>query len=519
MKKLYVICTLIILSGLLNAQTYEVEMVSNLSPNNGSNPRWLTECNGSLFFFANDGVNGHKIFSVTGNNAPVLCPNITGAAVFGDGATSTNFPMGVYNNNLYIPVLALVIGRELFKYDAINTPTIVMDINPGSGSASPNFMTLYNNKLYFQANNSTVGTELWVHDPVALTTQCLTDINPGALSSSISFITVYNNKLYFAGSNGNDTTAGNTGIELYCYDPALNLVSLVSDINPGYVGSNPTAIMTANNKLYFVATEPVYGKELYEYDGINVTRLTDVNPGPAQGLYTSDQSFPTFFNGKVYFCANEPNNDMNLGVFDVATNTTSIIYCSGAGISGIPRYFKVWDNKLFFSNHTDTSGIEIWATDGVAPPYQVWDVYPGVQGGWGNTSYPKFFTPYNGSLYFNASNDTSSEEELFRLYKKVDTATNPNSINEISTLPDIAVTPNPVADVLTLNLKTSKDISFSYQLVDLAGRNILSSELKTYPRGSRAGAIDFSGLVPGPYILLLKDKNNRLLHTTKVLKK
>lgn len=520
MKKLYPLILFLFTNYFLQAQSYQVEMVSNLSINSGSNPRWLTECNGNLFFFANDGVNGHKIFSVTGNNIPVLCPNVAGAAVFGDGATSTNLPMGVYNNSLYIPILALQIGRELFKYDGINTPTMVMDINPGNGTSAPTFMTTYNNKIYFQANNPTVGTELWVHDPVAITTQCLTDINPGPLSSSISMITVYNNKLYFAGSNGNDTILGNTGIELYCYDPALNVVSLISDINPGWLASNPTALMVANNKLYFVATEPVYGKELYEYDGVNVTRLTDVNPGPAQGLYTSDQSFPTYYNGKIYFCANEPNNDMNLGVYDVTNNTTSIIYCSGIGVSGTPRYFKVWDNKLFFSNHSDTTGTEIWATNGVTPPFQVWDVYPGSQGGFPYTSYPKFFTSYNGSLYFNASNDTSSGEELFRLYKKVDTIVNPNAISDISNEIEIELSPNPVQDVLTLKVITKSELSFSYQIVDILGRILLQSPLKSYPKAIPATAtIDCANLPSGNYVVVLKDRNNAVFYHEKLMKK
>jgi ELWxxDGT repeat protein len=287
------------------------------------------------------------------------------------------------------------------------------------------------------------------------------------------------------------------------------------DIYPGNIGSNPTALMTANNKLYFVATDPVYGKELYEYNDTVVTRLTDVNPGPAQGLYTSDQSFPTYYNGKIYFCANEPNNDMNLGEYDITNNTTNIIYCSGAGVSGIPRYFKVWDNKLFFSNHSDTTGIELWAKDSNSAPYQVWDINPGLPPG-----NPKFFTAFNGNLYFNAFNDTSTAEELFRLYKRVDTiVTNPNAITEVLMQVELSLSPNPVKDMLTLTFNNSGDLQYVCSLTDLSGRKVLETGTRTAEKGGHIEQhIDCSQLSAGTYILLLKDNNKQVLYSQKVMK-
>ncbi|MCC7030653.1 MAG: T9SS type A sorting domain-containing protein [Chitinophagaceae bacterium] len=513
MKKIYALILLALAFNYSNAQSYQVEMVSDLNPSTGSNPRWLTVCDSSLYFFANDGINGHKIFSVTGNTTPVLCPNVAGAAVFGDGAVSTNRPMGVYNNQLYIPILALAIGRELYKYDAVNIPVIVMDINPGAGSAAPMYIMTYNNKLYFQANSPATGTELWVHDPVLNTTQCLSDINPGANSSTIAFITEYNGKLYFAGSNGNDTTAGNTGLELYSYDPAINAVNLVADINPGYLPSNPTGLMVANNKLYFVAAEPSYGKELYEFDGVNITRLTDVNPGPAQGIYTSDQAFPTWYNGCVYFCANEANNDMNLGEYNTQTNTTNIIYCAGAGVSGLPTYFKVWDNKLFFANHSASSGTELWVKDSNNAPYQVWDINPGLPPG-----NPKFFTEFNGSLYFNAFNDTSSAEELFRMYKRVDTIIiTPNELTDLKKQISMRVSPNPVSTQLTIDITIAATTSIYCELTDITGRKLLETGIQKV-QTHRVETIDCTTLPAGSYWLLLKDTNHRVLRSEKVIK-
>ncbi len=519
MRSRFLIVCILLLRTVAEAQNYVVEMVSNLHTGTGSNPRWLTVYNNQLFFFASDNVNPNKMFSMAPNGVPLLCPNVAGSAVFGDGTISTNQSMGVLNNKLYLPILVTASGRELYSYDNVNIPNLVANINPGTTSSNPTFFSPYNNKLYFQAKTDSLGAELWVHDPVMQTTQCLSDINPGALHSTIAFITVYNNKLYFAGSNGNDTTAGNTGIELYAYDPILNTINLVSDIYPGFIGSNPTALMVANNKLYFVATDPLYGKELYEYDGNNVSRLTDINPGPAQGVYTSDQSYPTFFNGKIYFAANEVNNMINLGVYDVSNNTSTVLYCAGPNVNGIPRYFKQWDQKIFFSNYSDTAGTELWATDGVNPPFQVWDIHPGVLGGLAYGGYPKFFTEFNGALYFNAMNDTSSAEELFRLKVQTDTIIQPNGIKNPTKTLSVSISPNPAHDFLNIHIQSEIDGVYDIAVFDMFGMQKLftSSRLQSSTL-QQTEILDFSLLSTGMYWVSVSDTNQVPIYRSKVIK-
>lgn len=445
------------------AQAYSVNLVSNLNLGGESNPRWLTVWDTTLYFMGNDGINGHKLFSMTPSTLPALCSNVGGSSVYGDGTISTNRPMGLLNNKLYFPEFVNGTGRELYAYDGVNTPTLIMDMNPGTGSSAPNYLMTFNNKLYFQASSPTLGNELWVHDPLANTTTCLTDINPGTASSTIAFITAYNNKLYFAGSNGNDTTTGNTGVELYAYDPATNTTALVADINPGYLPSNPTALMVANSKLYFVAGETQYGRELYEFNGSSVTRLTDINPGPAQGVYTSDHSFPVWFNGKIYLAANDNANLINLGVFDPSTNAVNIEYCSGPAFSGNPRYFTVWDNTLFFTNLDSAHGYELWTANGLTAPALAFDIRPGT-----GSSLPKFFTEFAGSLYFNASNDTSTQEELFRL-RKVDIG-EPSGLSNQRKAAQLSLFPNPAHGRVYLDTKESAAVH--YKLYSITGHCI-----------------------------------------------
>lgn len=512
MKKFFLLGILFTVAQIAKSQTYQFEMVSNINPNSGSNPRWFTVMDTTMYFYANEPNNGFKIYSIHNGGLPTLCPNLSVGGVYGDGSISTSKQMGVLNSKLYTPAFIAPYGRELYVYDGTNSPTMIMDINPSGGSSSPFYMMSNSGKLYFQANNGLLGSELWSHDPISNTTQCLSDINPGVNSSTIAFITAYNNKLYFAGSNGNDTTAGNTGIELYSYDPVSNTTSLVMDINPGYMPSNPFGLTVINNKLYFVASEPTYGKELYMYDGINVSRLTDMNPGAGQGVYTSDHSYPTYFNGSVYFAANDANNLINLGKYDLNSNTASIIYCSGNSVSGNPRYFKVFDGRLFFTNLDASNGYELWSYDGMNTPSLTADIRPGTGSG-----LPVFMEVFNDELYFNAMNDTSTGEELFRLKRK--DSEEPSGIVNVNEIEKISLFPNPSKDYLHVSATLAKSTEeIVIEISSMSGQIQFQQKVSNERPNQLNLKIDLQKLTPGLYQIIIRNKKNQIIVRDKLMK-
>ena len=63
--------------------------------------------------------------------------------------------------------------------------------------------------------------------------------------------------------------------------PLVGDRSLVSDIYLGATGSNPELFAEVDGKVYFVATHPTYGKELWSSDGTSVgtALVADLNPG------------------------------------------------------------------------------------------------------------------------------------------------------------------------------------------------------------------------------------------------
>ena len=60
---------------------------------------------------------------------------------------------------------------------------MVADIRPGSFGGDPEHLTVFNNELYFRANDGTNGTELWKYDGVN-SPSMVTDIISGIGSSS-----------------------------------------------------------------------------------------------------------------------------------------------------------------------------------------------------------------------------------------------------------------------------------------------------------------------------------------------
>ena len=85
---------------------------------------------------------------------------------------------------------------------------LIKDINSGSSSSSPAYLTAVGNTLYFQATDGTNGAELWKSDGTASGTVMVKDIN-SVSSSSPADLTAVGNTLYF------QATDGTYGAELY----------------------------------------------------------------------------------------------------------------------------------------------------------------------------------------------------------------------------------------------------------------------------------------------------------------
>jgi ELWxxDGT repeat protein len=127
-------------------------MVKDINPGSvSSNPSYLANVNGTLFFSANDGTH----------------------------------------------------GVELWKSDGTTAGTVlVKDIDPGSAGSAPSWLTSANGSLYFAANDGSHGTELWKSDGTTAGTVLVADLNPGSAGSNPAWLTVSGTNLFFAADDG-----------------------------------------------------------------------------------------------------------------------------------------------------------------------------------------------------------------------------------------------------------------------------------------------------------------------------
>ena len=384
----------------MNNNLGQVVLVKDINPNGDSSEfnSEFTEFDGKLYFAANDGENGSKLYVTDGT------------------AEGTS-------------LVADINPRTIFNYSRNNS--------------SSDYFTEFDGKLYFAANDGTLGSELYVTDGTAEGTSLVADINPGRRfnNSRNSFpdnFTEFNDKLYFSA-----TGAGLIGSELYVTDGTSEGTQLVKDIYPDVTGyritysinsSSPNDFTEFNDKLYFSANSPD-GRELFVTDGTTEgTKLVkDIFPGIfvryRASAYSSSPSYITEFNGKLYFSANSPDG-RELFVTDGTTEGTKlvkdifsgneyeIINYFGSSVpvtitlqnNSSPRYITKFNNKLYFTATDGESGSELFVTDGTAEGTRLFaDINPGSGSSINPEDRPNF-TEFNGKLYFTADDGTSGSE-------------------------------------------------------------------------------------------------------------
>ncbi|MBX2918490.1 MAG: T9SS type A sorting domain-containing protein [Ferruginibacter sp.] len=179
----------------------------------------------TLYFAANDGVNGKELWKTDGTAAGTL---LAAEIVPGSGSSNPVF-LTALNNTLYFNAFTPANGSELWKFDG-SAASMVKDINPGSNGSGPAGLTVSENTIIFSSNNGTNGGELWITDGTALNTVMVADINPSGNSVPNTFTP--GNPVYFAANNGTN------GFEVYKYN---NDESVLAGPKTFYVNDNSQA--------------------------------------------------------------------------------------------------------------------------------------------------------------------------------------------------------------------------------------------------------------------------------------
>ncbi|MDQ7781623.1 MAG: DUF4347 domain-containing protein, partial [Desulfomonilaceae bacterium] len=133
------------------AHTYVIDVVAGSGT---SSPNWLTESGGKAFWSARTISTGSSYY------LHVHDPLVGGSPT--QLTTTAVYNLADAADMLYFSTTATGYGTELWKSDGTIAGTVLAeDVNPGTASSSPNYMTYVNGTLFFSAYNSATGTELY----------------------------------------------------------------------------------------------------------------------------------------------------------------------------------------------------------------------------------------------------------------------------------------------------------------------------------------------------------------------
>jgi ELWxxDGT repeat protein len=313
-----------------------------VQPRQGSNPYWLTDVNGTLFFGANDRVHGFELWK-------------------SDGAASGT--------------------------------TMVKDIHPEPGGSDPVDLTAVDGTLFFAAHDGVHGYELWKSDGTASGTVMVKDVNEGpdaGIPCCVGF-TVVNGTLFFAADDGVH------GVELWKSDGTEAGTVMVKDIRRGAADSRPVPLGDYNGVLFIAAIDRAHGCELWKSDGTatGTVLVKDINPGwPASVFLCPDGITPAAIVGTtLLFTADDGVHGTELWRSDgTSGGTIQVKDIQPGSAESDPNWLTGLGGRLYFSADDGIHGQELWKSDGTAAgTVLVKDIHPGPGG-----SAPRYFTELNG---------------------------------------------------------------------------------------------------------------------------
>jgi len=331
----------------------------------------------------------------------------------------------------------MLLGIPSFDSYAAASPSLVKDIAPGTDSSLIFFPQAVEvgNFVFFAASDGTVGRELWKSDGTPAGTTLVKDIHPGPLDSDPQWLTNVNGTLFFVANDGVH------GFELWRSDGTAAGTTLVKDIYvvpDDYDFAKVMSLTNVNGTLFFTADNGSAGIELWKSDGTNAgtVLVKDINPG-GQG---STPAWLTDVNGMLFFFARTNATGMELWKSDGTAAGTILVKDINPGSNdslsfATPLMTNV-NGTLFFGVDDGTHGVELWRSNGTAAGTAlIKDIHPGPDSAF-TTSYALAlrdreryrFAQIANTIYFVAADGSHGQE----LWKSDGTATGTQITKDIN---------------------------------------------------------------------------------------
>jgi len=198
-------------------------------------------------------------------------------------------------------------------------------------------------------------------------------------------------------------------ISVFLWVSALSAqASLLKDIHPGYVeaSSGIAGLTSSGGLVYFRATSPVAGYELWVSDGTSSGTHVLVDLGAGPGI-TQIQNEMAALNGGLLFSTNIDGFGFEPWFTDGSPSGTFRLSDINSGLlSSNPGKYCVVGGIAYFVATDQATGAELWRTDGtIGGTMFIRDINPGTTG-----SAIDWITAFGGEVLFAASNGTQGLE-------------------------------------------------------------------------------------------------------------
>lgn len=261
---------------------------------NAGSPDNFFVADGLLYFAGFAGVEIHPVFGARGFSGLWVSDGTTeGTRLITEQREVVSSPnqFAYLNGTLYFQGATPQAGAELFSYDGDSIRLVVdprLEQNLGS---RPTELTVLGDKIFYNASSDSLGVELYVTDGTAEGTR-LIDVNLGpGIGTNLNGDSRPNKFLVVKQLNGEDA------LFFVARDSVLRdqLFKLTLDENGepvyssffelyGVSHTNVAELTSTGSALYFEATTPEFGSEMYKLsliDGGAPTLVSDLNPGTA----------------------------------------------------------------------------------------------------------------------------------------------------------------------------------------------------------------------------------------------
>lgn len=499
----------------------------------GSDPKWMTVVGDKVFFAATTAEYGMELWITDGTEeGTMLVKDIYEGNLGSDlfGLTAFNGKCLFFAKDSDSELDAYIDTEKGDKWLWISDGTEegtarIANVTTREGiDGMSGYLVPTSKMVFFIGYDRQWNETLWITDGTSEGTKALKDIYPAPNTDGSEFKTQaatidwltpieneFNDKLVVFRANTLDNSGKNIGSEIWYSNGTAEGTQWVGvDYAAGEENGVPKNTEFAfpiqyGGKVYFRAKDGIHGCEpgVTDFTAEGTHYICDINYWSNDPIYDSwGPEYPYIWKGYMFCQANgsyyfpedtyndsgyclwrynmeeggvTPTAENGLIGFQYQSNWTNGVEIFSGNNSDEARYFTPYNGRLYFRAQDVSNNHELWVLDGV-------DATPAKVADFSGDALPHSFTVTNDAFYFI----TTTTAVLYKYTTEPTALRTPNAAANT-----LSIYPNPATDVININI--AADLA-SVEIFDLSGKCVLTQE------GNRK-TLNVSNLSTGIYML------------------